>query len=180
MIAAMAPSCPSRSFGALRTLRRYSRAHESPRCWRRHRPRGDCAGRDGLREGHRVLVTGGRPLHEWGNGAGDEEWVQIRDQVRALFEEVGVASPFHPGVRPEPVDESLKELGLVRRADVRIGPGPGLTLAEFLRRLVEGELSYIWNVLKNVQDPCLSRLQASGVDGADVANSPLTSPKGSM
>jgi hypothetical protein len=37
-----------------------------------------------------VLAVGGRLLHEWGNGRGDEEWVQIREKARALVEEAGV------------------------------------------------------------------------------------------
>lgn len=116
--------------------------------------------RDILREAHRVLVGGGRLLHEWGNGQVDEEWVQIREKARALFEEAGAPSPFHPGVRSErEVDEHLKILGFVCSADLPIGPGPTLTLAEFLRRLIDGEFSYIWNVPKNVQEGCLPRLK---------------------
>ena len=100
-------------------------------------------------------------MHEWGNGQADEEWVQIREKARTLFEEAGVSSPFHPGVRSErEVDEALKVAGFVRSADLRIGPGPTLTLAEFLRRLLDGELSYIWNVPKTVQEQCLPRLKA--------------------
>jgi SAM-dependent methyltransferase len=114
-----------------------------------------------LREAHRVLAVGGRLLHEWGNGQADEEWVQIREKARALFEEAGVSSPFHPGVRSErEVDDDLKVLGFVRSADLPIGPGPTLTLAEFLRRLIDGEFSYIWNVPKAVQEQCLPRLKA--------------------
>lgn len=114
-----------------------------------------------LREAHRVLGVGGRLLHEWGNGQAEEEWVQIREKARALFEEAGISSPFHPGVRSErEVDDDLKALGFVRSGDLPIGPGPTLTLAEFLRRLIEGEFSYIWNVPKAVQEQCLPRLQA--------------------
>ena len=39
-----------------------------------------------LREACRVLAPGGRLLHEWGNGEGDEAWVQIREKARTLFE----------------------------------------------------------------------------------------------
>jgi SAM-dependent methyltransferase len=104
-----------------------------------------------LCEAHRVLAVGGRLLHEWGNGQADEEWVQIREKARTLFEEAGISSPFHAGVRSErEVDDDLKILGFVRSADLPIGPGPTLTLAEFLGRLIDGEFSYIWNVPKTV------------------------------
>lgn len=113
-----------------------------------------------LREAHRVLAAGGRLLHEWGNGQVDEEWVQIREKARSLFEEAGVSTPFHPGVRLESeVDEHLERLGFVCTADLPIGPGPALTLGEFLRRLVDGEFSYTWNVPKTVQQECLPRLR---------------------
>ena len=113
-----------------------------------------------LREVHRVLAVGGCFLHEWANGQADEGWVQIREKARAFFEEAGVSSPFHPGVRSErEVDEDLKALGFVRSAALPIGPGPTLTLAEFLRRLIDGEFSYIWNVPKTVQEQCLPHLK---------------------
>ena len=114
-----------------------------------------------LREAHRVLAPGGRLLHEWANGQPDEEWVRIREKARMLFEEAGVESPFHPGVRSEgEVDEFLRGLGFLHGASLSIGPGPAFALAEFLRRLVEGELSYIWSVPKEVQDDCLPRLRS--------------------
>src|SRR5438128_8745181 len=49
----------------------------------------------------RVLRPNGRLLHEWGNGEPDEEWVQIRERARDLFEEAGVRNPFHPCARHE-------------------------------------------------------------------------------
>jgi len=125
-----------------------------------------------LREAHRVLTVGGRLLHEWGNGQADEEWVQIREKTRALFEEAEVFSPFHPGVRSErEVDEELKVIGFVHSADLPIGPGPTLTLAEFLRRLIDGEFSYMWNVPKTVQEECLPRLKAWSEQSFDLKRS---------
>ena len=112
-----------------------------------------------LSEARRVLAVGGCLLHEWGNGQMDEDWVRIREEARSLFEQAGVASPFHPGVRSETaIEEALDELGVVRESDVILGPGPTITLREFLRRLTEGELSYIWGVPENVRAECLPRL----------------------
>ena len=113
-----------------------------------------------LREARRVLAIGGRLLHQWGNGQIDEEWVQIREEARRLFEEAGIHAPFHPGVRAEhEVDGYLAALQLVHEANLEIGPGPEITLREFVRRLVSGELSYIWNVPEHVRAACLPRLE---------------------
>ena len=128
--------------------------------------------RDVLRDAHRVLGVGGCLLHEWGNGEADEEWVQIREKARSLFEEAGASSPFHPGVRSErEVDDDLKALGFNRSAEVPIGPGPILTLAEFLGRLIDGEFSYIWNVPKAVQGQCLPVLKAWSEQHFDLGRS---------
>ena len=113
-----------------------------------------------LDEAHRVLADGGALLHEWGNGQDEEEWVRIREEARRLFLEAGVQAPFHPGVRSEDsVDEYLKQLCFVRDGAIELGPGPATTLREFLRRLVDGELSYIWNVPDDVRADCLPKLQ---------------------
>jgi SAM-dependent methyltransferase len=113
-----------------------------------------------LAEADRVLAAGGCLLHEWGNGQGDEEWVQIREEARSLFEQAGVPAPFHPGVRSETVvDDELEGLQLLRDGQVEIGPGQAITLQEFLRRIVEGELSYIWGVPEHVRTECLPRLR---------------------
>ena len=112
-----------------------------------------------LHNAHRTLAAGGCLLHEWGNGEDGEEWVRIRDEARRLFEHAGLPSAFHPGVRSEAeVDEALVHLGMTREADVDIGAGPELTLREFLRRLVDGELSYIWSVPEDVRTRCLPQL----------------------
>jgi SAM-dependent methyltransferase len=128
--------------------------------------------REILRESHRVLVAGGSVLHEWGNGQVEEEWVQIREAARRLFERAGVSDPFHPGVRSESdVDTDLTNLGFVRASNVVAGPGPTITLREFLRRLVEGEFSYTWEVPKNVLVECLPKLQAWAEETFDLDRS---------
>jgi SAM-dependent methyltransferase len=113
-----------------------------------------------LGEAHRVLAAGGRLLHEWGNGETGEEWAQIRDELRRLLEEAGLLAPFHPGVRSEAeVDDHLAGLRLRRDSQLDLGPGPVIILREFLRRLVEGELSYVWSVPEDVRTQSLPRLQ---------------------
>jgi hypothetical protein len=52
----------------------------------------------------------------------------------------------------------LESLGFVRETELALGPGPSVTLREFLRRLVEGELSYIWGVPDSVRSECLPDL----------------------
>jgi SAM-dependent methyltransferase len=113
-----------------------------------------------IQEVCRVLTPRGRLLHEWGNGHAGEEWVQIREKARMLFEQSGVSEPFHPGARSElEVDEYLVRAGLIQTTEVRIGPGPGMTLSDFLTRLVSGEFSYLWNVPLAVQQKCLPQLR---------------------
>jgi SAM-dependent methyltransferase len=130
-----------------------------------------------LEEACRVLKVDGRLLHEWSNGQADEEWVQIREEARRLFEQAGVQAPFHPGVRAEAdVDRELARLGLVRETRLDLGPGPTLTLREFLRRLAEGELSYIWNVPEDVRTECLPRLDRWAAERFDLER-PVPMPR---
>jgi len=116
---------------------------------------------DVLLDAIRVLVPGGRLLHEWGNGEADEAWVQIREKARALFEAAGVVRPFHPGVRTESEARDFLMLqGCRETAAVSLGAGPMMALAAFLDRIVDGECSYIWNVPADVQSRCLPELRA--------------------
>lgn len=111
-------------------------------------------------EAYQVVAAGGRLLHEWGNGQADEEWVQIRDEARRLFEQAGRHAPFHPGARSEAdVDRQIVSRGFIREAHLVLGSGPLVTLREFLRRLVSGELSYTWGVPEDMQAACLPRLE---------------------
>jgi len=113
-----------------------------------------------LGEASRVLKPNGVLLHEWGNGDPGEEWVQIREKARALFENAGVVAPFHPGARKESeIASYLAGAGFHVTARVDLGNGPLVTLREFLRRLVDGELSYIWEVPVEVRASTLPALQ---------------------
>jgi SAM-dependent methyltransferase len=116
--------------------------------------------RDLLREAKEVLRRGGILFHEWGNGDASEAWVQVREKARSLFQEACVETPFHPGARTEAeVDSCLSGLGFLRREQIEAGAGPAITLADFLNKIQSGELSYVWNVPKDVQDSCLLQLR---------------------
>ena len=130
-----------------------------------------------LRETYDVLKPGGCLFHEWGNGQADEAWVQIREKARALFQDAGIDSPFHPGARAEAeVEEYVTNLGFVRSKELPIGPGPGLTLRDFVGRVASGELSYIWNVPKQVQESCLPQLK-TWCEGTFDLERPLPIPR---
>jgi SAM-dependent methyltransferase len=112
-----------------------------------------------LREAYDVLKPRGCLFHDWGNGQADEAWVQIREKLRALFQDAGVETPFHPGARSEAeVDAVLIELGFVRAKRLPIGPGPGMTLHHFVGRIAAGEFSYLWNIPAHVQESCIPLL----------------------
>jgi SAM-dependent methyltransferase len=125
---------------------------------------------DVLLDAMRVVAPGGRLLHEWGNGVADEEWVQMREKARTLFEAAGVVRPFHPGVREEKdVEAFLARQGWREAAVVALGPGSRLSLAAFLTRIVDGECSYTWNVPADVQARCLPELRAWAAARFDLA-----------
>lgn len=116
-----------------------------------------------------VLAQGGCVLHEWGNGEAEEPWVRVREKARELFQGAGVEVPFHPGARTErEVDAYFTELGFTRSHRVSGGRGTPTTLREFLRRIVSGEMSYIWHVPVQVQQACLPRLQQWTEDTFDL------------
>ena len=123
-----------------------------------------------LTEARRVLAHGGRLLHEWSNGDADEEWVQIRERIRAMFEHEGIENPFHPGVRTEEeVEAFLTDLGMTRTVTERFGGGHLMTVGDFLKRLVDGECSYTWAVPKDIAARCLPELQAWAAARFDLA-----------
>jgi hypothetical protein len=80
--------------------------------------------------------------------------------------------PFHPGARSEAeVGAFLAELGFDRGDELQIGPGPSMTLHDFVERIVNGELSYIWNVPKHAQESCLPVLAKWCEDNFDLDRS---------
>ena len=122
-----------------------------------------------LDEVHRALKPDGVLLHEWGNGTFDEPWVQIREKARTLFEGEGMFSPFHPGAREESdIDKHLVAVGFHLEARLAVGSGPVVALREFLRRLMDGELSYIWDVPNEIRAKCLPLLQLWAEESLDL------------
>ena len=106
------------------------------------------------------IAVGGCLLHEWGNGQVDEEWVRIREEARSLFEQAGVLSPFHLGVRSDTaIEEALEGLRLVRERERGIW-----ALAQSSHYGNSSDASpmascrYIWRVPENVRTECLPRL----------------------
>jgi len=125
--------------------------------------------KDVVREAVRVLTRGGRLLHEWSNGAGDEEWVLIREKIRDMFDAEGVVNPFHPGARTEAdVDAVLRNEGMDAVGDVGLGPGRPMTIEAFLKRIVDGECSYTWAVPRDIAERCLPALQRWAAQQFDV------------
>ncbi|HEY7819327.1 MAG TPA: class I SAM-dependent methyltransferase [Vicinamibacteria bacterium] len=113
-----------------------------------------------LREAMRVSKAEGALLHEWGNGSPDEAWVQIRERARRLFQEAGVAEPFHHGARSETeVEDFLNSCGWRRAAEVQFETDSVMTAGDFLGRVREGEFSYTWGVPPPILGPCLTALE---------------------
>jgi len=112
-----------------------------------------------LLETLRVLKPGSPLFHEWGNGGSNDDWVQIREQARALFEAAGVQEPFHPGVRTEEeVDAFLAQRGARSIAEVPCEPDEQVTMREFLKRIESGECSYTWKIPPSLQAGCVTAL----------------------
>jgi SAM-dependent methyltransferase len=124
-----------------------------------------------LNEAERVVAEQGLILHEWGNGALDEDWVEVRERARSLFEEAGVPNPFHAGARSESeVDQYIGELGFGRVARVSAGAGPIMSISDLLNKIESGEVSYTWDVPKEIQETCLPSLRAWAEARFDVDN----------
>jgi SAM-dependent methyltransferase len=114
-----------------------------------------------LREAMRVSNPAGALLHEWGNGDADEAWVQIREHARRLFQDAGVAEPFHHGARSESeVEDFLNSCGWRSAREVRFETNSVMTAGDFLRRIREGEFSYTWEIPAPILGPCLEALAA--------------------
>lgn len=128
--------------------------------------------RDVLGEAARVIRRDGAILHEWGNGSADEEWVQIREKARTLFEQAGVTEPFHPGARSEDqVHDCLTALGMTGGNVVRVDGAATMTVGDFLRRIITGEYSYTWEVPSEILQPSLRDLEAWTAEHFDLDRS---------
>ena len=114
-----------------------------------------------LIEALRVLGAGARFLHEWANGTPTEPSVQIKEHLRMLLEEAGVADPFHPGARLESdVDAFLSELGCALVDTVDVPLDGGMPVGDFLRRIEAGEFSYTWSAPAGIKDRCVAALRS--------------------
>lgn len=107
-----------------------------------------------------VLKAGSPVFHEWGNGSANDDWVQVREHARALFEAEGIREPFHPGARTEAeVDGFLKQHGAHLVAEIPSEPDGQVTLREFLKRIETGECSYTWKLPPSLHDGCVATLR---------------------
>jgi ubiquinone/menaquinone biosynthesis C-methylase UbiE len=112
-----------------------------------------------LLETLRVLKPGSAVFHEWGNGNEGDDWVQVREHARALFEAAGIRDPFHPGVRTEvEVDGFLAQHGVRSIAQVRSQSDAPVTMREFLSRIQSGECSYTWKLPSSLHAGCVAAL----------------------
>jgi SAM-dependent methyltransferase len=112
-----------------------------------------------LLETLRVLKPGSPLFYEWGNGGANDDWVQIREQARTIFEAAGVHEPFHPGARTkEEVDTFLAQNGARPIAQIPCESDAPVTMREFLRRIESGECSYTWKLPPSLQTSCVAAL----------------------
>jgi hypothetical protein len=73
-------------------------------------------------------------------------------------------------------DEYLLTLDLIREGRFDIGAGSVITLREFLRRLTEGELSYIWSVPEPIRATRLPSLERWAEATFDL-DAPMPTPR---
>ena len=113
-----------------------------------------------LRDAVRVLAAGGCLLHEWANGTPDEPSVQIKEHLRGLLEDAGVANPFHNGVRRESdIAYYLSQIGCTFVDDVTVPLDGDMTVGEFIDRIAKGEFSYTWKAPPVIRSQCLDELR---------------------
>jgi SAM-dependent methyltransferase len=113
-----------------------------------------------LIEALRVLAAGGHLLHEWANGTPAEPSFLIKERLRTLLEEAGVAEPFHPCVRRESdVETFLSERGCALVDTVHVPLDGGMPVGD-LGRIEAGEFSYTWTAPPAVKDRCVAALRA--------------------
>jgi SAM-dependent methyltransferase len=114
-----------------------------------------------LVEALRVLTAAGRLLHEWANGTPSEPSSKIKEHLRTLLAEAGVAEPFHPGVRRESdVDGFLSERGCALVDTIEDPLDGGMLVGDFLSRIEAGEFSYTWKAPAPVKDRCVVALRS--------------------
>ena len=114
-----------------------------------------------LIEALRVLSPRGHLLHEWANGTPAEPSFLIKERLRTLLEEAGVAEPFHPGVRHESdVDTFLLGRGCALVDTVEVPLDGAMSVGDFLAGIEAGEFSYTWSAPPAVNDRCLAALRS--------------------
>jgi ubiquinone/menaquinone biosynthesis C-methylase UbiE len=112
-----------------------------------------------LLETLRVLKPGSTVFHEWGNGNAGDDWVQVREHARTLFEAAGVREPFHPGARSEAeVDRFFAQHGVRSIVQVPCQSDAPVTMREFLSRIQSGECSYTWKLPSSLHAGCFAAL----------------------
>lgn len=75
-----------------------------------------------LLETLRVLKPGSPLFHEWGNGNAGDDWVQIRERARELFEAAGVQDLFHSDARTEAEVDAFLDVGLTFEKRFTLSP----------------------------------------------------------
>jgi ubiquinone/menaquinone biosynthesis C-methylase UbiE len=122
-----------------------------------------------LTESLRVLAAGGYLLHEWANGTPSDPSVQIKEYLRTLLEDGGVATPFHTGVRFESEVDTFLAESRCALVDTIVTPlEGGMPVRDFLGRIESGEFSYTWSAPASVRDRCVAALRCWVADHFDM------------
>ena len=123
-----------------------------------------------LIEALRVLAAGGHLFHEWANGTPSDPSFQIKEHLRILLDEAGIAQSFHPGVRFESdVDTFLSECGCTLVEAIEVPLEGGMQVGDFLRKIEAGEFSYTWSAPASVKERCVAALRSWVSDRFDMS-----------